>query len=180
MSSCSSTRRTPVRKISFSRCARGPTTAIRSCTRPATCRMLTPILSPRFCRGCRRDTSHYRWPSSRSSRHAFRARRHAVLPSRANASSTATSSTFRRDWWAKWRRSLLDFFDARKHPWQMARLVSPGILVRFLFRRLGIGHIEAHAHGVLGVPALAVRRSPPELAFDADTIDDYRYVSAHE
>lgn len=72
------------------------------------------------------------------------------------------------------------FFDARKHPWQMARLVSPRILVRFLFRRLGIGHLEAHAHRVLGAPASAVRGCPPELAFDADTIDDYRYVSAHE
>lgn len=72
------------------------------------------------------------------------------------------------------------FFEARKKPWQMARLVSPRILVRFLFRRLGISHIEAHAHRVLGVPALAVRGCRPELAFDADTVDDYRYVSAHE
>ena len=72
------------------------------------------------------------------------------------------------------------FFDARKHPWRMARLVSPRILVRFLFRRLGIGHIEAHAHRVLGAPAVAVRRCAPELAFDADTLADYRYVIAHE
>ncbi|HKE38107.1 MAG TPA: NTP transferase domain-containing protein [Candidatus Baltobacteraceae bacterium] len=72
------------------------------------------------------------------------------------------------------------FFEARKNPWQMARLVSPRILVRFLFRRLGIGHIETHAHRVLGVPAMAIRRCRPELAFDADTVDDYRYVSAHE
>lgn len=72
------------------------------------------------------------------------------------------------------------FFDARKNPWQMARLLRPRILVRFLFRRLGIGHIEAHAHRVLGIPARAVRHCPPELAFDADTIEDFRYVSAHE
>jgi GTP:adenosylcobinamide-phosphate guanylyltransferase len=72
------------------------------------------------------------------------------------------------------------FFDARKQPWQMARLVSPRILVRFLFRRLGIGHLEEHAQRVLGVPAQAVRRCRPELAFDADTVDDYRYVSRHE
>lgn len=72
------------------------------------------------------------------------------------------------------------FFDARKHPWRMARLVSARILVRFLFRRLGIGHIEDHAHRVLGAPAVAIRNCAPELAFDADTIADYRYVSAHE
>jgi hypothetical protein len=72
------------------------------------------------------------------------------------------------------------FFDARKQPWRMARLVSPRILVRFLFRRLGIGHIEQHAHRMLGVPAVAVRHCAPELAFDADTIADYRYVSTHD
>jgi len=72
------------------------------------------------------------------------------------------------------------FFDARKNPWQMAGLVSPRILARFLFRRLGIGHIEAHARRALGVPAVAVRGCRPELAFDADTVDDYRYVSVHE
>jgi GTP:adenosylcobinamide-phosphate guanylyltransferase len=72
------------------------------------------------------------------------------------------------------------FFNARKNPWQMARLVSPRILVRFLFRRLGIGHIEAHAHRVLGVPAVAIRKCRPELAFDADTVADYRYVNLHE
>jgi hypothetical protein len=71
------------------------------------------------------------------------------------------------------------FFTARKRPWQMAQLVSPRIMVRFLFRRLGIGHLEAHAHRVLGVPAVAVRGCPPELAFDADTVEDYRYVTAH-
>lgn len=72
------------------------------------------------------------------------------------------------------------FFEARKRPWRMARLLaSPRLLVRFLFRRLGIGDVEAHAHRVLGVPAAAVRRCRPELAFDADTVDEYRYVCAH-
>ena len=71
-------------------------------------------------------------------------------------------------------------FIARKQPWLMARLVSPRILVRYLFRRLGIVHIEAHAHRLLGAPATAVRGCAPELAFDADTVADYRYVSTHD
>ena len=70
-------------------------------------------------------------------------------------------------------------FDARKHPWQMARLIGPRMLVRFLFRRLGIAHLERHAHRVLGAPAIAVRGCRPELAFDADTAADYRYASTH-
>jgi CTP:molybdopterin cytidylyltransferase MocA len=72
------------------------------------------------------------------------------------------------------------FFEARKHPWQMASLVSPRLMVRFLFRRLGVGHVEEHARKVLGVSAVAVRRSAPELALDADTLADYEYARAHE
>jgi GTP:adenosylcobinamide-phosphate guanylyltransferase len=68
------------------------------------------------------------------------------------------------------------FFEARKHPWQMARLVSPRLFVRFLFRRLGIAHLEARAYRVLAVPAAGVRGCAPELAFDADTLADYRYA----
>jgi GTP:adenosylcobinamide-phosphate guanylyltransferase len=72
------------------------------------------------------------------------------------------------------------FFAARKYPWRMAGLVSARVLLLFVFRRLGIGHLEAHAHRVLGVPAIAIRGCKPELAFDADTFADYRYVSNHQ
>jgi len=71
------------------------------------------------------------------------------------------------------------FFEARKHPWQMARLVSPRLTIRFLFRRLRIGDLEAHARGALGLAASAVRRCPPELTFDADTLADFVYARAH-
>ncbi len=72
------------------------------------------------------------------------------------------------------------FFDARKHPWQMAQLVSGRVLVRFLLGRLRIEDLEVHGQRELGVPARAIRGCKPELAFDADTIADYRYVIAHE
>ncbi len=71
------------------------------------------------------------------------------------------------------------FFEARKHPWQMARLVSPRLMVRFLFRRLGIVHLEEHAHRMLGVRAVAVRGCAPELAFDADSLAEYEYARAN-
>jgi CTP:molybdopterin cytidylyltransferase MocA len=71
------------------------------------------------------------------------------------------------------------FFGARKYPWRMASLVNPRMLLLFLVRRLAIGDVQAHAQRVLGVPATAVRRCKPELAFDADTLADYRYVRGH-
>jgi CTP:molybdopterin cytidylyltransferase MocA len=71
------------------------------------------------------------------------------------------------------------FFDARKRPWQMAGLVGAGVLLRFVFRRLSIADLEGRAHQTLGVPALGVRNCAPELAFDVDGENEYRYALAH-
>lgn len=70
------------------------------------------------------------------------------------------------------------FFDARKQPWRMAGVIGPVTLGRFLFGRLSIAQLEAKATRVLGVPAAGIRNCAPELAFDVDTIDDYRYACA--
>jgi CTP:molybdopterin cytidylyltransferase MocA len=71
------------------------------------------------------------------------------------------------------------FFDARKRPWQMARLVSPIVLVRYLLGRLSVDDLEAIALRTLEMPARAVRRCAPELAYDVDTLIEYRYACAH-
>lgn len=71
------------------------------------------------------------------------------------------------------------FFDARKKPWRMASLVSPTVLLRYLTGRLRISELERLGARVLGTPAVAVRGCAPELAFDADTVADYRYACAH-
>ncbi len=72
------------------------------------------------------------------------------------------------------------FFEARKRPWLMASLVGPGVLLRFLSGRLRVADLETMAIHVLKVPAQALRGCAPELAFDVDTIDDYRYACTHE
>jgi GTP:adenosylcobinamide-phosphate guanylyltransferase len=71
------------------------------------------------------------------------------------------------------------FFDARKHPWRMAGIVSPFVLVRFLSGRLSIGHLERLARDTLGIPAMGVRGCAPELAFDVDNEAEYRYACTH-
>jgi GTP:adenosylcobinamide-phosphate guanylyltransferase len=71
-------------------------------------------------------------------------------------------------------------FEARKAPWKMAGIAGPGAFVRFALGRLSIAQIEARAGRVLGVPVHAVRGAPPELAFDADTVDEYVYALEHE
>jgi|SRR5580700_1354091 CTP:molybdopterin cytidylyltransferase MocA len=72
------------------------------------------------------------------------------------------------------------FFEARKRPWRMASLVGPAVLIRFLSGRLRVSDLETMALHVLNVPAQALRGCAPELAFDVDTIADYRYAGAHE
>jgi GTP:adenosylcobinamide-phosphate guanylyltransferase len=72
------------------------------------------------------------------------------------------------------------FFDARKAPWRMVRLVNPLAGLRFAIGRLTIAHLEGEARRILGVPATAVRGCSPELGFDADTVEEYRYACAHD
>lgn len=71
------------------------------------------------------------------------------------------------------------FFEARKKPWRMASLVGPSVLIRFLSGRLRVSDLETMALHVLQVPAQALRGCAPELAFDVDTIVEYRYACAH-
>jgi CTP:molybdopterin cytidylyltransferase MocA len=68
------------------------------------------------------------------------------------------------------------FFDARKDPLGMARLLGPSLLLRYLFRRLRIADVERRAKRVLGVRAAAIRESAPGLCYDVDTLDDYRFA----
>lgn len=80
---------------------------------------------------------------------------------------------------ARIERVAVALFDARKHPFAMARIVGPAILLRALLGTLSVELLEARARERLGIPARAVRDSRPELAFDADTVAEYRYALAH-
>ncbi|MGH7737364.1 MAG: NTP transferase domain-containing protein [Candidatus Tyrphobacter sp.] len=71
------------------------------------------------------------------------------------------------------------FFDARKRPWQMARLAGLGVLARFALGVLGVPDLEARAQRVIGVPVGAIPDCAPELAFDADDAESYRYAMDH-
>jgi GTP:adenosylcobinamide-phosphate guanylyltransferase len=71
-------------------------------------------------------------------------------------------------------------FEARKAPWRMATIAGPALLVRFAFGRLTIAQLEVRARAVLSLPVKAVRDAAPELAYDADTVDEYRYAVSHD
>jgi GTP:adenosylcobinamide-phosphate guanylyltransferase len=68
-------------------------------------------------------------------------------------------------------------FDARKSLIRMAMLLGPALLARYLAGALRIEHIETRAERVLGVRGRGIRNMPPELCFDVDTDDDYRYAA---
>jgi GTP:adenosylcobinamide-phosphate guanylyltransferase len=70
------------------------------------------------------------------------------------------------------------FFNARKSVWRMAQLTGPMLLLQFVLRRLSVAQLESHARRLLGIPALAVRHAPPELAYDVDVLQEYRYAIA--
>jgi len=71
------------------------------------------------------------------------------------------------------------FFDARKSPWKMAGVLGASLAWRFATKRLTIAGLEEAAPLRFGIAVKAVRACAPELCFDADTVEDYRYVIAH-
>ncbi len=70
-------------------------------------------------------------------------------------------------------------FAARKSRLSMARLLGPQLLMRFICGMLQIADIEARAYEHMRLKARAVRDAAPELCFDIDGIEDYRYALAY-
>ncbi len=81
---------------------------------------------------------------------------------------------------ARIRSFATALFDARKAPWRMATITGPVLLLKFALKRLSIPDLEARARTVLDMNVAAVRHCAPELAYDADTADEYRYAVDHE
>lgn len=71
------------------------------------------------------------------------------------------------------------FFSARKAPWRMASIIGVVPLLRLAAGRLSVAAVEREASRVAGLPCVAVRGCAPELAFDADTVAEYRYACEH-
>jgi GTP:adenosylcobinamide-phosphate guanylyltransferase len=67
-------------------------------------------------------------------------------------------------------------FNARKDLIGMAVMLGPALLLKFALKRLTIADIERKAAALLGFSAFAVRDCAPELCFDVDTLEDFRYA----
>jgi GTP:adenosylcobinamide-phosphate guanylyltransferase len=74
----------------------------------------------------------------------------------------------------------VQFFDARKSPWKMARLLGLSMIVRYVTGRLSIEGLERYGTARLGVPTRALRDAAPELAFDADLLGEFTYACEHD
>ncbi|MTI96335.1 MAG: molybdopterin-guanine dinucleotide biosynthesis protein A [Firmicutes bacterium] len=70
------------------------------------------------------------------------------------------------------------FFEARKSPLRMARLVGLGTLCKLVSRRLSLTEIEAKMSSILGVRCRAILSAYPELGTDVDKESDYKLISA--
>ena len=58
--------------------------------------------------------------------------------------------------------------NARKHAWQLARIVGVGFLLKLIFRQLSIADIEAATERITGRPAQILLNRHAEIAMDAD------------
>jgi molybdopterin-guanine dinucleotide biosynthesis protein A len=78
------------------------------------------------------------------------------------------------------RELAATLFDARKAPWKMAAVAGPAMMMRFAFGRASVVSLETRARSILSIPVAALRSAPPELAFDVDSEEDYRFALAHD
>ena len=68
-------------------------------------------------------------------------------------------------------------FQARKSQLAMARLLGPAFIARFLTKRLDVAHVQATCERILHCSGRVVTNAAPELAFDIDTLKEYRYAA---
>jgi molybdopterin-guanine dinucleotide biosynthesis protein A len=74
-------------------------------------------------------------------------------------------------------RAILErAFAARKSQIAMVRLLGPMFILRFVTRRLTIAHIRRRCFELLGYDGVPIPGAAPELAFDIDRPEEYRYA----
>lgn len=74
-------------------------------------------------------------------------------------------------------RGLIEsVFAARRSRLRMVRLLGPRFVLRFLTRRLTVRQIEERCLHMLGCTGRSIGGAGPELAFDIDYPEDYRYA----
>jgi hypothetical protein len=74
------------------------------------------------------------------------------------------------------RVHLEKIFAARKSEIAMARLLGFPFVARYLTRRLTVAQVERRCGEILGCRGAAVIGAAPELAFDIDRPEEYRYA----
>lgn len=77
------------------------------------------------------------------------------------------------------RSQIERLFEARKNILAMARAVGAGTILRLLTKQLAVRHIEARCQKTIGCSGYAVMDAHPELAYDIDTVEDYKIALKH-
>jgi len=77
------------------------------------------------------------------------------------------------------RAHIESIFAARKSQFQMARLLGPVLIARFLLRRLAVADVVRRCEQILRCRGAAIYNCAPELAFDVDLPEEYRYAVQH-
>lgn len=69
--------------------------------------------------------------------------------------------------------------NARKHAWQLARIVGPRTLLKLLLRQLTLGEVESLASRMFGEPIRVLVNPRAEVAMDADKPEQVELLRHH-
>ncbi len=67
-------------------------------------------------------------------------------------------------------------FENRKSKLGMAKLLGPAFVLKFVCNRLTLGDVQRKIQQITRCDGVPVPESPPELAYDIDSLDEYRYA----
>lgn len=70
-------------------------------------------------------------------------------------------------------------FAARKSAWAMSCLLGLPFIILYLVNALNTSDVKRHCEKLVGCTIAVIRDCPPELAFDLDAPDAYRYAVTH-
>lgn len=69
------------------------------------------------------------------------------------------------------------FFNARKSPLRMARIIGTGTLLKLVARRLSVTELEQKMSHIFGITCKAIVSGYPELGIDLDKESDYALIA---
>lgn len=140
--------------------------------------LLAPDIIEEFLRLCAPFSGDFYYPilSRESCRKRFPQMKRTYVSLREGSFTGGNIALLRPDWFARSRHRLDQFVAYRKKPLKLFRLLPPGFILKFIFKRLTVTDLESYLSEMFQARACAVPCDLVEIGTDVDKISDLEVV----